>query len=206
MEMWDSFLGWAILPNFLISFLQKQYYSFRPADQPPPGSARYRTHNRRFYTLVVVAYLVYSIGQALYRIPPNHYQLLQVDPSNFTPKELRTNFRRLSLQHHPDKSASGDETMMIRLRQAYEALNDPAKRLGYEVMGSSYLKCSHCSTFQDYVREARSSLMGHYIRSGIMLVIFHFINKDQFGRVVRIMGIILLASLELYLLTRVNTP
>lgn len=60
-----------------------------------------------------------------------HYEVLQVPPTAAL-RDIRLQFQRLCLIHHPDKSANGDSTMFIRLRAAYETLADPTSRARYD--------------------------------------------------------------------------
>ncbi|KAJ1912689.1 hypothetical protein IWQ60_009553 [Tieghemiomyces parasiticus] len=214
-NMWASLVGWAFLPDLVTNFLQSQYYKlwYEPASTPRPGESRHREHRRWFYTLVIATYLAYTVTQTMVSLPPNYYKTLAVAPSAFRPKELRSHFRKLSLQHHPDKTAvtldnttNDHEGHMIHLRNAYEALNDPIQRFGYELVGNEYRECSQCTTAGDYLHRARSNLIGSAIGSGIVLVIFHFINRNQFGRALRVLGVLALATFELYLLTHASVP
>jgi DnaJ family protein A protein 2 len=44
-------------------------------------------------------------------------EILELD-SNFTPEQVKQNYHRLSLKHHPDKG--GDTNDFIKITQAYE--------------------------------------------------------------------------------------
>ncbi|KAJ1660662.1 hypothetical protein IWQ61_000445 [Dispira simplex] len=210
-EMWGHLLAWTVLPDLLTGLVQRIYYRVRyPAAgttaAPQPNTLRYKSDRNRIYTLIIVLYLIYSLVDTVVHISPNFYQILDVPPTQMNPKELRSVFRKLSLQFHPDKSTTGDETMMVLLRTAYEAIHDPVKRFGYELLGPAYQRCTHCLTYRDYVASSRASLLGNYLGTGITLVILHFINKDRFGRYLRFLGIFVLASVEFYLYTHVNAP
>lgn len=62
-----------------------------------------------------------------------HYEVLGV-ASTATPDEIRKAFRELAHQTHPDKNPgdAGAAKRFQRVREAYEALSDPAKRAAYD--------------------------------------------------------------------------
>ena len=62
----------------------------------------------------------------------NPYEELKVS-KDFTPEELKSQFRKLSKKHHPDKK--GDSDKFINLKIAYDILVDPKKRAYYDETG-----------------------------------------------------------------------
>lgn len=56
----------------------------------------------------------------------NFYQVLQVSPS-VAPEELRSQYKKLSLQYHPDVRFGNPEDFLI-IKQAYEELQHPQQR------------------------------------------------------------------------------
>ena len=52
-----------------------------------------------------------------------------------TPEEIKQQFRRLALQHHPDKAGNGGEEDVSRftaIRDAFQVLKDPVARFAYD--------------------------------------------------------------------------
>ena len=97
MSEWLSFLGWTFLPSLATNWIQSIYYRivYRAGDNiPRPGQRKYVLHRRRIYIFVVLAYLIYTIVEVIHSIPSNYYNLLGVN-QKFTPKELKSNLRKL---------------------------------------------------------------------------------------------------------------
>lgn len=63
----------------------------------------------------------------------DYYEVLGVS-KGASPDELKKAFRRLAVQHHPDKEG-GDETKFKELNEAYEVLKDDKKRQRYDQFG-----------------------------------------------------------------------
>ena len=59
----------------------------------------------------------------------DYYQTLGV-PRNASDKELRSAYKKLSMQHHPDRG--GDESKFKEVNEAYSTLKDPNKRAEYD--------------------------------------------------------------------------
>lgn len=63
----------------------------------------------------------------------DYYDVLGVSKSA-SADEIKKAFRRLAVQHHPDKQG-GDETKFKEINEAYEVLKDPSKRQRYDQFG-----------------------------------------------------------------------
>ena len=61
---------------------------------------------------------------------PTLYDALQL-PRSASPEDVRTAYRRLAREHHPDR-AGADGEAMARINQAYEVLCDPERRARYD--------------------------------------------------------------------------
>lgn len=64
----------------------------------------------------------------------NYYTVLQVERSA-TQKEIKTAFRRLAHEHHPDKG--GDEKKFKKINEAYQTLSSEEKRKQYDTFGQT---------------------------------------------------------------------
>ena len=60
------------------------------------------------------------------------YLILQCDPTS-TQEQLKQSFKRLALQHHPDKGPSGDGSFFVKLNNAWEILGNQELRQEYDV-------------------------------------------------------------------------
>ena len=63
----------------------------------------------------------------------NYYDILGV-PSSASEEEIKKAFRKLALEHHPDKN-NGDDTRFKEINEAYQVLSDPDKRKEYDNPG-----------------------------------------------------------------------
>jgi molecular chaperone DnaJ len=63
----------------------------------------------------------------------DYYEILGVS-KGASADEIKKAFRRLAVQHHPDKEG-GDETKFKEINEAYEVLKDPSKRQRYDQFG-----------------------------------------------------------------------
>lgn len=72
----------------------------------------------------------------------DYYEVLGVGKAA-SPDEIKKAFRRLAVQHHPDRG--GDETKFKELNEAYEVLKDEAKRKRYDQFGHAGVGSSAAS-------------------------------------------------------------
>lgn len=63
----------------------------------------------------------------------NMYDILGVD-KNICQKELKKRYKKLLLQHHPDKNKIGKNGVnsVVKIMEAYSILGDPIKRSSYD--------------------------------------------------------------------------
>src|ERR1041385_8587077 len=73
----------------------------------------------------------------------DYYEILGVS-KNASADEIKKAFRRLAVQHHPDKEG-GDEAKFKELNEAYEVLKDPSKRQRYDQFGHAGVGSSAAS-------------------------------------------------------------
>lgn len=73
----------------------------------------------------------------------DYYEILGVG-KNASADEIKKSYRRLAVQHHPDKSG-GDEAKFKEINEAYEVLHDQDKRRRYDQFGHAGVGSSAAS-------------------------------------------------------------
>lgn len=68
-------------------------------------------------------------------MPKDYYSTLGVDRSA-SADEMKRAYRKLALQHHPDKP-TGNEEKFKEINEAYQVLSDPEKRAQYDQFGEA---------------------------------------------------------------------
>ncbi|KAL2009336.1 hypothetical protein VTN00DRAFT_7530 [Thermoascus crustaceus] len=206
-----SFVGWAILPNYATSFLQSVYYglTIRAGEpKPQPGSPRYARHRRRIFIFVVTSYLLYTLYETFYqvRVAGDFYRLLGVSPLA-DDKTIKSRFRRLAAQHHPDKvhgdgASAGSDAFFVYLKLAHDTLLDPVKRFAYDRFGPEILQMGdRQKTMQDYLYAAIYRMIPQYVGGFLMIMFMNFVWWPQWGRYWRFYTFAALITLELALIT-----
>lgn len=78
----------------------------------------------------------------------DYYEILGVG-KDASADEVKKAFRRLAIQHHPDKEG-GDESKFKEVNEAYEVLKDPSKRQRYDQFGHAGVGSSAASDGNPY--------------------------------------------------------
>jgi curved DNA-binding protein len=65
----------------------------------------------------------------------DYYEILGVN-KDASPDEIKKAYRKLAMQHHPDRG--GDEDKFKEINEAYDALGDPDKKSQYDNRGRGY--------------------------------------------------------------------
>tara|TARA_B100000282_G_scaffold234035_1_gene176422 strand:- start:992 stop:1783 length:792 start_codon:yes stop_codon:yes gene_type:complete len=114
----------------------------------------------------------------------NPYDVLGVD-SGASDKEIKTAYRRLAKQHHPD--AGGDQKRFAEISSAYESIKDADARFNHEQQQQPHVNSSHFNqNFGDF-NDIFNSMFGNHGQRGPfggatrdIDVTFHVDIKDVF--------------------------
>ncbi|KAJ3164680.1 hypothetical protein HDU88_005112 [Geranomyces variabilis] len=204
-EFAQQMLFWAFVPSMATKFIQKQYYSYRL--RRVPAADAQRKHYRVIYTVVVLAYLLYSFIQVERGLPRTHYDVLGL-PRGADATDMRKTVRQMTLMFHPDKLQSLAEPDRVRaeevylhMRQAWDVLKEPASREIYDKYGPTP-NCQRCITDRDFLYHTLPSVAAFYGMSAGLLALLSLTGTMTFGRYWRFTGLLLLGTIELGILTR----
>ncbi|KAG9028555.1 hypothetical protein FRB95_006336 [Tulasnella sp. JGI-2019a] len=180
-------VGWGTIPDRLTSFLVPRYYKYilrRPEGPPPIGTIQYATTYRWTYAIVILSYLIFNLLQAAWSQKPNFYQLLNVG-IDADEGQLKAAFRKFARRNHPDKVGVAGEGMFMVVRDAYEALKDPAKRFAYERFGPDALTWEKVITHKEYMNSGLTHAAGFYVGTFFMMLVWAVLGNSDSGTIWR---------------------
>ncbi|KAJ3298716.1 hypothetical protein HK104_010431 [Borealophlyctis nickersoniae] len=150
----------------------------------------------------IVSGVLSGVGEVERGLPLNLYNYMGVSQSSDM-KELKSNYRTLSLQYHPDKvqgltgeARARQEALYLKIRFAYDVLKDPHKRAVYDRFGEDVFTCARCQTERDYLLASLNGFLTFYSGSALLLGVLSILGKLDFGRYWRFVGLIAMAALE----------
>lgn len=127
---------WSFAPKYITQ--GAQYLLYKTAITRPQPATQH-THYRRIFTAVILLLLLCAVYDADRAMGKNYYSVLKCTTSA-DDKLLKINYRKMSLQYHPDKLAGGqsvlDSEIYLKIREAYDVLKDPISR---GVYGNAFL-------------------------------------------------------------------
>ncbi|KAJ1728290.1 hypothetical protein LPJ61_004109 [Coemansia biformis] len=204
-----SVVGWLLLPPLAAKFLLRAVHGVlrrvAPRAVPQAGTSRHALHQRVSYVVVIAVYLVYTLWVAEQDLGDNYYHMLGLRPDGFSAAQLRRNFRRLSLQHHPDKNPGGEQQFIL-VQHAYNVLSDPVRRFAYDHAGATAAMCQTCKTVGDYMVVVLPSRLAVYAGYILVSAAMHLFRVARHGTYWRYLAIGAFASLELAMMTRTTEP
>jgi molecular chaperone DnaJ len=91
----------------------------------------------------------------------DYYKLLGVE-KNATQDEIKKAFKKLAMQHHPDRQG-GDEKKFKEINEAYQVLGDAGKRSKYDQFGSDFEQQGGFggASWEDFMSAARGQGAGN---------------------------------------------
>ncbi|KAF9920005.1 hypothetical protein FBU30_010279, partial [Linnemannia zychae] len=199
-----SLVGWAFIPSWTARLLQAIYYAGRfGPDSPRLPRKNTPRFKRDFNIILIVAvalYLCSIVIESIRSIEPSHYETLDLKFHSFTQKQLKTNFRKASLQYHPDKYGEAGQEIFVKIRAAHEVLVDPTHRLAYNRFGPTVFKCTACKTNKDYLQEGLKGVSVFYVGTGVVLLLMNLLGKGTYGRYWRFILLCAMAAFEMSLI------
>ncbi|KAJ5580179.1 Heat shock protein DnaJ N-terminal [Penicillium hispanicum] len=202
------FIGWAVLPRYATSFLQSVYYgiTIRAGEpRPAPGSPRHERHRRRIFLFVIVSYLLYTLYETFHQVQVagDYYRVLGVSPFA-DDRTIKSRFRRLAAQHHPDKAGpeSDSQAQFLFLRQTQETLVNPVKRFAYDRFGPDIHSLGEQKTMRDFLMASLTRSIGpQYIGGFLTMIILNWLWWANWGRYWRFYTFAAMVTLEFALIT-----
>ncbi|KEY70284.1 hypothetical protein S7711_06987 [Stachybotrys chartarum IBT 7711] len=193
------------------SWAQSIYYgiTIRAGDpKPAPGSARFKEHRRLIHILVITCYLLYTIYEADYDLRRNSSFYADLDvPVSAGEREIKSRYRRLAAQHHPDKGGNTGADFFIHLKLASDTLLDASKRFAYERFGPAVSQWQQCTTIKDYVsRGVLQGIIPHYVLAAATIYVLGIFGYMTYGRFYRWIILIILCTFEFQAVTRPDFP
>ncbi|KAG0050501.1 hypothetical protein BGZ83_004698 [Gryganskiella cystojenkinii] len=209
--MIHGLLGWYFLPTFLANSLQQIWYTYqypqskpeRFSQRPVAGSQDQVRLHRRLLLFVALAYLCYDTLNVFQSTTgSNYYTTMDLKVDEFSVKDLKSNFRKLSLKYHPDKVGQSGAEIFVGIREAHEVLVDPILRQAYDRFGIDGTKCPPCKTSRDFFNHGRNSYYQAYVGFLAALVALNWYGGGIPGRYWLYMVLGGLAALELAMIQR----
>ena len=177
--------------QYATSFLQSVYYgiTIRAGEpRPAPGTTRYERHRRRIFIFVISTYLLYTLYETFHQVQVagDYYRALGVSPFA-DDRTIKSRFRRLAAQHHPDKVGleGGSEAQFLFLRQAQETLVNPTKRFAYDRFGPGIQNWAEKKTMWDYLMTSLlQSIVPQYFGGFVTMIMLNWLWWANWGRYV----------------------
>ncbi|KAI9368279.1 hypothetical protein BJX61DRAFT_230823 [Aspergillus egyptiacus] len=201
-----SLIGWYTLPKYATNIALYIYYgiTIRAGDnKPQPGSPRYVRDRLRIYNVIVTTYLLYTLYEVFQQIQRegDFYHVLGVSPLS-DDRAIKTRFRRLAAQHHPDKLAAGSSPdYFVYLKKAQDTLVDPAKRYAYDMWGSKIFEWGNFDTAHGYFLAGLMKSLPSYLGSFLIIMLLNYTWWSDWGRYWRFFAFAALFTLNLVLIS-----
>jgi hypothetical protein len=154
--------------------------------RPQPQSVKFERHRRRIFIFVITSYLLYTLYETFHQVQVagDYYQVLGVSPFA-DDRAIKSRFRRLAAQYHPDKVGIEGEAYFLYLRRAQETLTDPVKRFAYDRLGSDMLSLGEKKTMREFLMASLTrSVLPQYLGGFATMVVLNWLWWANWGRYV----------------------
>jgi hypothetical protein len=204
---------WMFVPSTITNFLLKQYYSYRYAKNSPsipkPNSLKHKKNYKICYTIVIVIYFLYCLGQSIYSLEESYYSKIGLK-RGCSKSEFKKKSRQLMLMHHPDKSSSGNTNQYHDLKKMAEVLETPNLCNIYEKFGNSGVEtvfqvsskkhfANNNEVRMEYIHATLFEWLTFYAGSALVLLFLTFTQKSDSGRYWRFISLLCLGAYESFL-------
>jgi len=204
---------WMFIPSTITNFLLSRYYSFKYAKNSPsipkPTSKKHKRNHKICYTLVVGAYFLYCLGQAIFSLEDSYYSKMGVK-RGISRSEIKKKTRILILTHHPDKSSGGNTEKYHELKKMADVLENPNLCNIYEKFGDSGVNSVQQAASKKIFandQEIRKSYIistlfewaPFFIGSAAVIILLSITQKADSMKFWRFVCLLMLASYETYL-------
>jgi curved DNA-binding protein CbpA len=141
-------------------------------------------------------------------LKPSHYAVIGV-PRYEIDEKLRTHFRHMMVNLHPDKNPDGGTEKFMQTKQIYEVLNNDITRVAYDCYGPDVLRTVSMSSAKssvralsvDYFSQALLEWIGFYASTAVFFILVSGMSNKN-GLFWRGLGLFIVASIDLYVITR----
>lgn len=143
---------------------------FKQTDRPRSGSCESQVRNSLIvhcrqnpaltgfclFTPDIPKNLVNSLGELVHNAVTDYYQILGLSQTA-TAAQIRTAFKRLAMQYHPDRNPNNPmaEEIFKQVNEAYHILSDPLKKTRYDSRFYTYETQSSNQAAEEHWREVR---------------------------------------------------
>lgn len=199
------------MPSFLARLVLQQYYriSYKNSNnRPKDGSTQHKRNYQVVYALVTCSYFVYCILNSIYSKPANYYEIIGVHREEIDSR-LKSHFRHIVINLHPDKSPNADPAKFLQIKQIYEVLNNEPPRFIYDCYGddiyktveSSSAKSNSKSSIRDFLQQSLLESIAFYIGTSFLFAV-SLLWGNQKAIFWRFTALCAFVSLELFILMR----
>lgn len=139
---------------------------------------------------MIVTYLLYTLYETFHQVQVagDYYRLLGVSPFA-DERAIKSRFRRLAAQHHPDKTGldPGAEAYFLYLRRAQETLVNPVMRFAYDRFGPDMFNWGEQKTMRDFLTASMyRSVLPQYFGSLLVMLLLNWLWWANWGRYVSV--------------------
>ncbi|KAG5438454.1 hypothetical protein PCK2_000950, partial [Pneumocystis canis] len=201
-----SWIGWYFFFKYFVKILQKSFYQLRQhltgVQTPSVHSAIFLEDQRKISFILTLIYLIYTVFGFYRSFSKNFYEILEILPYHYDKQTLKTQFRKIALKLHPDKTMSQDVTQFIELRLAYNVLSNTQQRFAYERLGPSAIEWSNTVSIHQILFQSIKPTIHFY--GGIMLIflISNLLNIKPRKKFWHFYGLSVWFTLEIIILVR----